>query len=188
MIRPQILLAAPLLAAVLACQPEAATTAVPEAAVAHALGSHVDGDISSPEVQKWLAGLRAALAPIRDFEAAKVAGWDEKITPCMTKAGAGGMGFHYGNPGLINGTVDEFAPELLLFEPQKNGQMRLVAVEYIVPFSERSDTGPAPTLHGLAFHQNYDFGVWVLHAWIWKNNPSGIFKDWNPTVTCDFAP
>jgi hypothetical protein len=23
-----------------------------------------------------------------------------------------------------------------------------------------------------------------LHAWIWKNNPSGMFKDWNPKVTC----
>ena len=23
-----------------------------------------------------------------------------------------------------------------------------------------------------------------LHAWIWRPNPSGIFKDWNPKVTC----
>ena len=23
-----------------------------------------------------------------------------------------------------------------------------------------------------------------LHAWIWRPNPSGIFKDWNPSVTC----
>ena len=23
-----------------------------------------------------------------------------------------------------------------------------------------------------------------LHAWIWKHNPSGMFEDWNPTVSC----
>ena len=23
-----------------------------------------------------------------------------------------------------------------------------------------------------------------LHAWIWRPNPSGIFKDWNPSVSC----
>jgi len=27
-----------------------------------------------------------------------------------------------------------------------------------------------------------------LHVWAWKNNPSGTFVDWNPTVSCDDAP
>ena len=26
-----------------------------------------------------------------------------------------------------------------------------------------------------------------LHAWLWKHNPSGMFNDWNPRVSCDFA-
>ena len=41
-----------------------------------------------------------------------------------------------------------------------------------------------PMLHGRHFHLNEKLGVLVLHAWIWKDNPSGMFEDWNPTVSC----
>lgn len=27
--------------------------------------------------------------------------------------------------------------------------------------------------------------AWVLHVWLWRGNPSGLFEDWNPTVSCD---
>ncbi len=27
-------------------------------------------------------------------------------------------------------------------------------------------------------------GPYIHHAWVWKRNPSGIFSDWNPEVTC----
>jgi hypothetical protein len=37
---------------------------------------------------------------------------------------------------------------------------------------------------GIEFHSN-GAGLYVLHAWVWKNNPSGLFEDWNPAVTCD---
>ena len=30
-----------------------------------------------------------------------------------------------------------------------------------------------------------DLGLYVLHAWIWQNNPTGMFMDWNPTVSCN---
>ena len=23
-----------------------------------------------------------------------------------------------------------------------------------------------------------------LHVWLWKHNPSGLFAEWNPSVTC----
>jgi hypothetical protein len=39
-------------------------------------------------------------------------------------------------------------------------------------------------LMGMHFHLNEKLGVYVLHAWIWKNNSAGIFEDWNPAVTC----
>jgi len=29
------------------------------------------------------------------------------------------------------------------------------------------------------------FGLWGLHAWVWKENPSGMFTAWNLTVNCD---
>jgi hypothetical protein len=104
----------------------------------------------------------------------------------MEQAGAGGMGFHYGDTNLIDSTVEEFAPELLLFEPQKNGKLRLVAVEYIVPFTAWTEPEP-PTLHGLSFHANDTFQVWALHAWVEQNNPAGIFQDWNPRISCKHA-
>jgi hypothetical protein len=32
--------------------------------------------------------------------------------------------------------------------------------------------------------QNHTFDVWALHVWVWKHNPSGMFADWNPQVSC----
>ncbi len=27
-------------------------------------------------------------------------------------------------------------------------------------------------------------GLWYLHVWVWQENPSGLFADWNPSVKC----
>lgn len=133
-------------------------------------------------VERDLATLRRVTAPFHDFATARAAGWSAQITPCMDMP-TGGMGFHYGNPTYIDGAVSVDKPELLLYEPEKNGQMRLVAVEYIVPFTEWSAPQP-PRLFGLDFKPNDTFQVWALHAWVWKHNPSGMFADWNPEVSC----
>jgi hypothetical protein len=136
-------------------------------------------------VNKDLATLRQVTAKFHDFETASHAGWSAQITPCMTDpAGAGGMGFHYGNIGLIDGSARVNEPELLLYEPEKNGRLRLVAVEYIIPYTAHSRSAAAPELFGKKFKQNDTFQLWGLHAWVWKDNPSGIFADWNPVVTC----
>lgn len=142
--------------------------------------------VNSSEVNRWLAGLRANLARFHRFDAAVAAGYDTQITPCLELEGVGGMGFHYGDPDLIDGVVEEFAPELLLYEPQKNGKLRLVAVEYIVPFTAWNQPEP-PKLHGLTFHANQTFQVWALHAWVWMHNPAGMFADWNAQVSCAAA-
>ena len=31
-------------------------------------------------------------------------------------------------------------------------------------------------------HLNENLGVYVLHAWVWKYNPNGVFADFNPRV------
>lgn len=149
-----------------------------------AMAASVSGN---PEVSAWLASLREATAPFQRIEVAAAAMWDTPITACMEMSGVGGMGYHYANASLIDGVAEDVAPEILLYEPQKNGRLQLVGVEYIVPFAFVPADAPAPTLHGVAFHQNYAFGLWALHAWVWQNNPAGIFEDWNPTVTCAFA-
>ncbi len=133
----------------------------------------------------WLRQLRRTTAPFRRFRVAKRAGYDAQLTACQV-TDAGGMGFHYGNPSLIDGVVEEQKPEVLLYEPTRRGELRLVAVEYIVPFTAWTNDDP-PELNGVAFHRNHTFGLWVLHAWVWKRNPTGVFQDWNPRVNCRFA-
>ena len=58
-----------------------------------------------------------------------------------------------------------------------------MAVEYIVP-GDFVDPAAPPELLGQTFHLNEALGVWVLHAWVWKDNPAGVFQDWNPEVVC----
>lgn len=137
------------------------------------------------DVERDLATLRRVTAPFHDFAVARHAGWSAQITPCMTDpAGAGGMGFHYGNTTLIDGTARVDAPQLLLYEPEQNGKLRLVAVEYIIPYTFHSRDAEPPVLFGQKFQQNDVFQLWGLHAWVWEDNPSGIFANWNPRVDC----
>src|SRR5688500_14831936 len=96
--------------------------------------------VVSAEAHRDIARLRDLTAPFQRFESAAAAGWGAQITGCFSDPTLGGMGFHYGNVDLIDGTVDVLEPELLLYEPQKNGRLRLVAVEYIVPFRSEEHT------------------------------------------------
>lgn len=138
------------------------------------------------EANRDLAALQRVTARFHTFQTAKDSGWSTPITGCMADLVAGGMGFHYGNAKLIDGAVRADEPELLLYEPEENGRMRLVAVEFIVPLGAWTAPDP-PRLFGREFRVNQAFGIWALHAWAWKSNPSGLFADWNPRVTCDSA-
>jgi hypothetical protein len=138
------------------------------------------------DVNKDLAALRQVTAQFHQFKTASDAGWSTQITPCMTDpGGAGGMGFHYGNTALIDGTAKVETPQLLLYEPEKNGNLRLVAVEYIIPYTFHARSAEPPRLFNQPFQQVDAFQLWGLHAWVWKENPSGIFAPWNPKVDCE---
>ncbi|MDQ6886549.1 MAG: hypothetical protein M3068_04555 [Gemmatimonadota bacterium] len=154
-----------------------ATSRVPARAMA-------EREAARAAVSRDLAALRRATAPFHKFEKAVAAGWSAQITPCMTSP-EGGMGFHYGNTSLFDGSVRVEEPELLLYEPEEDGRLRLVAVEYIIPYSAHSRSAAPPVLFGQEFKQNDTFQLWGLHAWVWKENPSGMFANWNPKVTCD---
>ena len=158
----------------------------PQASASRTPGTSGPNEASS--VPKELAALRRVTARFHRFETATAAGWSAQITPCMTDpGGAGGMGFHYGNISLFNGTVQVDKPELLLYEPEKNGRLRLVAVEYIIPYTFVPRSAAPPVLFGQQFKQNDTFQLWGLHAWVWNENPSGMFASWNPRVTCEHA-
>jgi hypothetical protein len=144
--------------------------------------------VASAAVSKDLAALRRLTAPFHKIDKAMAAGWSAVITDCLELPGVGGMGFHYARPEFIDGQVSLLEPELLVYEPRKNGKLRLVAIEYIVPFSFVPATAPPPRLFGVPFDPVPEFQLWGLHAWIWRQNPSGIFFAWNPKVSCEFAP
>lgn len=135
------------------------------------------------DVVSKLEALRESLEPYRSFDAAKLAGYDIEVTPCMVMRPHGGMGYHYGKGIFIDGTPNETEPEVLLFEPTPHGGKVLVGVEFIVPFDKWQGTD-APVLFGRPMARNETFQVWALHAWLFKHNPQGVFADWNPRVNC----
>jgi hypothetical protein len=128
--------------------------------------------------------LRNSLDAYASFALAKAAGYSAAITDCMSNGDEGAMGIHYGNPSYIDGTVDAAHPEVLIYEPGTDGQMSLVGVEFIVPFTAVPKSAPAPSLFGQKFSPNDVFGVWGLHVWTHRLNPSGTFAMWNPRVHC----
>jgi hypothetical protein len=134
--------------------------------------------------QAELDALRAATERFKSVEAAMQAGY-ERFMDCFDNQPVGGMGYHYVNGSLLDLKVEALAPEAMVYEADANGQLQFVAVEYIVPAKEwNAQNSMPPTLYGQHFHLNEALGVLVLHAWIGKENPSGMFMDWNPTVSC----
>ena len=150
----------------------------------------------SASAASQIAQLRRLVAPFHDFDKAVAAGWSAQITPCLQSGdlpsapGTGAMGFHYGKVAFIQdgGVVNLVQPELLLYEPEKNGKLRFVGVEYIVPFTDHPASAAPPTLLGQRFAQVPEFQVWGMHIWVGRHNPSGIFAAWNPKVSCANAP
>lgn len=145
-------------------------------------------EAKSALVPKELAQLRRATAPFHSLDVAMSAGWSAPISDCI-ESPAGGMGFHYGNPALLDdgGALDPYRPEALLYEPTQSGGLRFVGVEYIIPEADLPATAPAPSVQGQLLHFNPTLGLWILHAWVWKHNPAGIFEDFNPRVSCQYA-
>ena len=139
-----------------------------------------------------LATIRAATAHYHDIDDALAAGYGPLHTCTDHEGGLGAMGRHYVyGPEVTNTTFDLSRPEVLVYEPMPNGRSRLVAVEFVVfaePWDAANDAPPqlfgrdltlvtAPNRYGVpAFYE--------IHVWLWRNNPSGMFSDWNPKVSC----
>jgi hypothetical protein len=131
-----------------------------------------------------LAAANLAAAAFQDVEMAEAAGYGSTIDAlgCFENVEEGGMGLHYLNEALMDDQVDITTPEALVYELDADGEIvGLVAHEYIVPVEAWTNEEP-PNLFGLDFHEHPVLPLWVLHAWIWKDNPAGVFADWNPTV------
>lgn len=135
-----------------------------------------------------LGKLRAATARFAQPPAALEAGYTlvEGLNHCFNNPGVGGMGLHYIHTASLDTTVELLKPEAMVYHGTADGRLKLGAVEYIVPaaaWDAEGHTAP-PTVLGQSFHLNEALGVYVLHVWLWRHNPLGLYEDWNPTVTC----
>lgn len=162
--------------AMAACEnPQAIPTGHDHAAVALSRvgAGHVDG--LAKQVRQVTARFNAT-------QQATMLGYVQD-SPCVAVPGMGGMGFHWVNHSLVDPVFEPLKPEVVLYAPRPNGQLELVAVEYIV-----IDVGqPAPTFDGQAFDVGgspVPVAHWTLHVWVHRENPNGLFTPFNPTVVC----
>lgn len=149
---------------------------------------------AAPEANGALTALRQGTSRFQRFEEAQAAGYSTRITPCWAHHSNGAMGYHYGNTSLFDANVDLQAPEVLMYEPQKGGHLKLVGMEYIVPIDawkqaghDTSNPNDRPELLGQKFTPHSFLPIYKLHIWLWRNNPQGTFADWNPKVSCASA-
>ncbi len=140
--------------------------------------------------------VRDSTRGFRDVSLAVAAGYGQFLG-CVSGPDIGAMGVHFANGTLVgDDAVVAQQPEVLVYEPRANGELRLVAVEYLVLAEawNASNASP-PVLAGQTFHFTNSpnrYGLppfYALHVWAWKHNPLGTFSNWNPKVACDeFTP
>ena len=168
-----------------------------------------------------LEAIRAATEKYRDVNVAIADGYVLPMDLCDTAdmmgrpASEGAMGIHYARMDLLGVTsppnprvkgtgthTDFLEPSILIYEPQADGSLELVAIENLVfieaweaaGHQERPTFGDQeynlmaddPTTeideaHG--FEPHYD-----LHMWLYRENPKGMFAQFNPSVSCQHQP
>jgi hypothetical protein len=171
-------------------------------------------DVESTEI----AALRQVAEGFRNVDVALSMGYvRDPSNMCITApmegmpAEHGAMGIHFFRPDLLGITATEprvagmgvhtdwEQPGVLLYEPQADGSLQLVAIENVVfeaGWTAAGNTTPPSFLgeeyvymandpatevdeaHG--FEPHYE-----LHIWIPRDNPRGMFEPFNPAVTCD---
>jgi hypothetical protein len=161
------------------------------------MAGHHMGAADTAGLQDELAQLRRMTARFHDVDAARAAGYElgwvngsgvRIITGCVSNPTAGAMGYHYFNAELMSDlTTDPLRPEVLVYAPGDDGKLNLVAAEWVVrgPNSNPPGVSSPPSVLGMPMHILVPaVGFYVMHAWVWKPNPSGMFSDWNPDVSC----
>jgi hypothetical protein len=164
-----------------------------------------------------LDALRANVEKYKDINVALEEGYITPDNHCVSAKGEGlppelgAMGIHYIQPALLEITATEprvdgmgthadwMKPAILIYEPQADGSMELVAVENLVFEAAWDAASKAEDLvlngrnwdhmaddpatagdeaHGFAPH--YD-----QHVWLFRDNPMGTLMPFNPAVTCE---
>ena len=165
-----------------------------------------------------LAEVRKLTERFRDIDTALAEGYvRDPFDLCDTAemmgrpAAQGAMGVHYFRPDLLgvteppsprvngNGIHTDFRkPSILIYEPQADGSLELVAVENLVFIKawEAAGNKEPPTYQGKSFDRMADDPAtavdeahmfephYDLHVWLYRDNPRGTFAQFNPNVSC----
>lgn len=131
---------------------------------------------TAPDLGAQLAAVRRATAKYHDVDVAIADGYVEG-SPCVASS-AGAMGHHYVKGSLIGGeTIEATQPQVLLYIPEGDGDLRLVGVEYVHPAG-------GEVLGQPLFHDSPAGPDTALHVWVWQANPDGMFAAYNPNLSC----
>jgi hypothetical protein len=183
-------------------------------AIAHAIPAFASGE---PD----LAAVRAASERFRDVRVALAEGYIPapgsmcETSSMMGRAGPDmAMGVHYFRPDLlgisgppnprVDGTgthTDFLKAAILIYEPQADGALQLVAVENLVfkkawhaaghkeapsfmgmPYDSMEDDPATAADEAHHFAPHYD-----RHVWVHRENPIGVFAQFNPRVGCEHS-
>ena len=183
-----------------------------------ALLSSLAGPALAGPTEPDLAAIRAATERFRDVKVALAEGYiadPMKVCDTADMMGRpkelGAMGIHYFRPDLLGitappnprvdgtGTHTDFTkPGILIYEPQADGSLALVAVENLVFAKAWHDAGNQrpPSFHGVEFDSMKDDPATAIdeahmfephydrHVWLYRDNPNGMFAQFNPNVSC----
>jgi hypothetical protein len=183
-----------------------------------ALALQRDGKAQPAAGEPDLAAVRKATERFRDVKVALAEGYiRDPFDLCDTAemmgrpAALGAMGVHYFKPDVLGITAppnpkvsgigihtDFLKPSILIYEPQANGSLELVAVENLAFADAWKTAGHVnpPSFHGVAYNFMADDPAtaaddahqfaphWDRHVWIYRDNPNGVFAPFNPKVSC----
>ena len=136
--------------------------------------------------------VRESTARFHDVAVAEAEGY-HLLFGCVSGPDSGAMGLHYVNLALVgDGELDPTKPEIVIYEPTRNGELRLVGADFLV-FAEAWDKKGVgtPQLIGQLLHlfeSPNRFGLpafYTLHVWAWKENPTGMFVNWHAKISCE---
>jgi len=181
--------------------------------------ARIDSSSSSRPGEPSLAEIRRATERFRDINVAFAEGYiRDPANMCETAdmmglpRGLGGMGVHYFRPDMLgissppnprvdgNGTHTDFLnPAILIYEPQADGSLELIAVENLVFVKAWKEAGhdAPPSFHGIPYDTMIDDPATPVdeahnfephhdrHVWLYRENPNGVFAPFNPRVTCE---
>ena len=157
--------------------------------------------LDTTECVRQVAGARAATLKYRNVLVAILDGF-VPMTGCEQNS-TGAMGQHWVRADrVVAQGVDPSAPEILLYLPTAAG-LKLVGVEYEenalvngLPYygltaPDPASVSPPPVMFGgrvfdgpMQGHTPVQPWHYDLHVWVWETNPSGLFVQYNPALSC----